>query len=130
MGIGTLYADYFRNLAYASAKVDESGNKTQIVCQGNEEIVFTNKILERDYAEIEYKLNITVDNGMAKATMTNIAYVYTFTSERERVTAESYITDETAFTKKGKFIKQNRKFRVKTVDLANELFSEIETVIK
>ena len=122
--------DYFRNLAYASAKVDESGNKTQIVCQGNEEIVFTNKILERDYAEIEYKLNITVDNDMAKATMTNIAYVYTFTSERERVTAESYITDETAFTKKGKFIKQNRKFRVKTVDLANELFSEIETVIK
>ena len=62
--------------------------------------------------------------------MTNIAYVYTFTSEKERVAAEAYITDETAFNKKGNFIKQNRKFRVKTVDLANELFSEIETVIK
>lgn len=124
--------DYFRNLAYSSVKVsdDASDPKTQIVCQGNEEIVFTNRILERDYAEIEYKLNIKINDGSLKATMTNIAYVYTFTSEKERVAAEAYITDETAFNKKGNFIKQNRKFRVKTVDLANELFSEIETVIK
>ncbi len=121
--------DYFRNLAYSTVKTADE-NKSQIICQGNEEIVFTNRILERDYAEIEYKLNISISDGMVKATMTNIAYVYTFTSERERVTAESYITDENAFTKKGKFIKQNRKFRVKTVDLANELFSEIETIIK
>lgn len=124
--------DYFRNLAYSSVKVSDDANdpKTQIVCQGNEEIVFTNRILERDYAEIEYKLNIKINDGSVKATMTNIAYVYTFTSEKERVAAEAYITDETAFNKKGNFIKQNRKFRVKTVDLANELFSEIETVIK
>ena len=124
--------DYFRNLAYSSVKVsgDSSDPKTQIVCQGYEEIVFTNRILERDYAEIEYKLNIKINDGSVKATMTNIAYVYTFTSEKERVAAEAYITDETAFNKKGNFIKQNRKFRVKTVDLANELFSEIETVIK
>ncbi len=124
--------DYFRNLAYSSVKVsdDASDPKTQIVCQGNEEIVFTNRILERDYAEIEYKLNIKINDGSVKATMTNIAYVYTFTSEKERVAAEAYITDETAFNKKGNFIKQNRKFRVKTIDLANELFSEIETVIK
>ena len=121
--------DYFRNLAYSTVKTADE-NKSQIICQGNEEIVFTNRILERDYAEIEYKLNINISDGIVKATMTNIAYVYTFTSERERVAAESYITDETAFNKKGKFIKQNRKFRVKTVDLANELFSEIETVIK
>ena len=100
------------------------------ICQGNEEIVFSNKILERDYAEIEYKLYINVSDGLVKATLTNIAYVYTFTSEREHVTAEEYITDENAFNKKGNFIKQNRKFRVKTVDLANELFTEIETVIK
>lgn len=121
--------DYFRNLAYSSVKTADE-NKSEIVCQGNEEIVFTNRVLERDYAEIEYKLNITINEGVVKATMTNIAYVYTFSSEKERVTAETYITDDTAFNKKGKFIKQNRKFRVKTVDLANELFSEIETVIK
>ena len=121
--------DYFRNLAFSTVKTADE-NKSQLICQGNEEIVFTNRILERDYAEIEYKLNINISDGMVKATMTNIAYVYTFTSEKERVAAESYITDETAFNKKGNFIKQNRKFRVKTVDLANELFSEIETVIK
>ena len=121
--------DYFRNLAYSSVKTSNE-NKSQIICQGNEEIVFSNKILERDYAEIEYKLYINVSDGLVKATLTNIAYVYTFTSEREHVTAEEYITDENAFNKKGNFIKQNRKFRVKTVDLANELFSEIETVIK
>jgi hypothetical protein len=121
--------DYFRNLAYSSVKTSNE-NKSQIICQGNEEIVFSNKILERDYAEIEYKLYINVSDGLVKATLTNIAYVYTFTSEREHVTAEEYITDENAFNKKGNFIKQNRKFRVKTVDLANELFTEIETVIK
>lgn len=121
--------DYFRNLEYATVKnADEA--KGQIVCQGCEELVFSSKILEKDYTEAEYKLTIQISDGSVKAVMNNIVYVYTFADERERKTAELYITDDMAFTKKGKFIKQNRKFRVKTVDLANELFSEIETVIK
>lgn len=121
--------DYFRNLEYATVKSADA-EKGQIVCQGCEELVFTNKLLERDYTETEYKLTIQISDGTVKATMTNIVYAYTFSDEKERKTAEVYITDDAAFTKKGKFIKQNRKFRVKTVDLANELFSEIETVIK
>ncbi|MBR6894370.1 MAG: DUF4468 domain-containing protein [Bacteroidaceae bacterium] len=121
--------DYFRNLEYATVKsADEA--KGQIVCQGCEELVFSNKFLERDYTDAEYKLTVQVSDGSVKAVMSNIVYAYTFAEAKERKTAEQYITDDMAFTKKGKFIKQNRKFRVKTVDLANELFSEIETIIK
>lgn len=121
--------DYFRNLQYATVKsADEA--KGQIVCQGCEELVFSNKFLEKDYTEAEYKLTIQISDGSVKATMNNIVYAYTFAEAKERKTAEVYITDDMAFTKKGKFIKQNRKFRVKTIDLANELFSEIETIIK
>ncbi len=120
-------SDYFRNLDLSGVKSDEAAGKLE--CQGNEEIVFRNRFLEKDYAEIDYKLYIDVQDGVVIATMTNISYAYTFTEEKSRFSAESFITDEESFDKKGKFYKDNRKFRVKTIDLKNELFSEINTVI-
>lgn len=120
--------DYFRNLNLASVKADDTAGKLE--CQGNEEIVFRNRFLEKDYSEIDYKLYIEVQDGAVTATMKNISYVYTFTDEKSRFSAESFITDEESFNKKGQFYKDNRKFRVKTIDLKNELFSEIATIIK
>lgn len=121
--------DYFHNLALSGFKTADAATG-HIVCQGNEELVFSNKFLEKDYSEIEYTFDISIKDGSITVTLSNIVYVYTFTSEKERFTAESFITDEASFTKKGKFIKDNRKFRVKTINLKDELVSEIETVIK
>jgi len=121
--------DYFRNLDFAKIKSADK-EKGLIVCQGNEELVFSNKLLEKDFTQVEYILTLNITDGKVTATMNNIFYVYTFTSEKERFSAESYITDDASFTKKGKWIKANRKFRVKTINLANELFDEITTVTR
>ncbi len=121
--------DYFRNLQYS--RVSQTDKQAGlIVCQGCEEQVFSNKFLEKDYTEIEYVLTINIKDTEVSATMTDIAYNYTFASNRERRTAETVITDSEVFTKKGKWIKSYRKFRVKTVDLANELFREIAYTIE
>lgn len=121
--------DYFRNLQYARVSQNDK-QAGLIVCQASEEQVFSNKFLEKDYTEMEYVLTINIKDGEVSATMTDIAYNYTFTSKRERRPAEQVITDAEVFTKKGKWIKSYRKFRVKTVDLANELFREIAFTIE
>lgn len=121
--------DYFKNLEYAAVK-DADSNAAKIVCQGNEEIVFSNRILAKDASQFNYILDIDIKDGTVVATISNIAYVYNLTEEPQRLTAEEWITDEVSFTKKGKAIKSNLKFRIKTVDTKDEIFEEIETAIK
>ena len=122
-------AAYFRNLQYS--KVVKADSQAGLIeCQGNEEQVFSNKILSKDYTVIDYVLTISIAEGKATATMHNIAYTYDFQLDRERRPAEQVITDTQVFSKSGKWIKQNRKFRIKTIDLANELFHEIEQTIQ
>ncbi len=121
--------DYFRNLEMAGTKESDK-NAGRLVLQGNEELVFRNSFLSRDYTVIDYLLELDVKDGAVSVTMRNISYVYTFGAERERVAAEDYITDRESFNKKGKFYKGNRKFRVKTINLKDELFSEIASIIQ
>ena len=48
----------------------------------------------------------------------------------EHFTAESYITDTEAMNKKkSKLLKKPGKFRVKTIDLKNDLFAELEKAL-
>ena len=121
--------DYFKNLEYATVK-DADANAANIVCQGNEEIVFSNKLLAKDASQFNYILTLDIKDGVVVATISNIAYVYNLTEEAERFTAEEWITDEVSFTKKGKAIKTNLKFRIKTVDSKDQIFEEIEKAIK
>lgn len=121
--------DYFRNLKFSSIR--EANEATgYIVCQGSEEQVFSNKLLSKDFTEMEYTLELNITGQSVKATIKNIVYNYTFASSLERRPAEEVITDEYVFTNKGKWIKSMRKFRVKTIDLAHELFNEIEKTVK
>lgn len=120
---------YFRNLQYSRVMKADSQSGL-IECQGNEEQVFSNKILSKDYTVIDYVLSLAIVDGKVSATIRNIVYTYDFQSDRERRPAEQVITDEYVFSKSGKWVKQYRKFRVKTVDLANELFKEIEQAVQ
>lgn len=121
--------DYFRNLDMSGTKESDK-SAGRLVLQGNEELVFRNSFLSKDYTVIDYLLEIDVKDESVSVTMRNISYVYTFASENERVTAEAYITDAESFNKKGEFYKSNRKFRVKTINLKDELFSEIAAIIQ
>ena len=121
--------DYFHNLEMSGVKTnDESAGK--LLVQGNEELVFRNSFLAKDYTEITYQLHIDIKDGAVSVSMQNISYVYTFSSEKERIEAELLITDSESFNKKSEFYKVNRKFRVKTINLKDELFSEIATTIQ
>ena len=52
-------ADYYRNLTNAMVKSADEQTGV-IVCQADEELVFTNKVLAKDYCKVNYKLEIKV----------------------------------------------------------------------
>ncbi|MDO4995391.1 MAG: DUF4468 domain-containing protein [Bacteroidales bacterium] len=119
----------FRNLDYSNvqtADIDEG----LITCQGDEEIVFTNKVLNRDATRLQYVLRLQVSDGEVKAEMSQIVYTYTLVEEAERIPAEDWITDREAINKKGRLLKAAARFRVRTIDLKDELFKEIEEAVR
>ncbi len=116
--------NYFHNFDFAKVLTAEAGSGV-IECQADEEIVFTNKTLARDASHINYTLRITVADGRVEAVVSNIAYTYNLSDTPSRIAAEDWITDKEAISKKGTFYKGSGKFRVKTVDLKNQLFKEI-----
>ncbi len=122
-------ADYYFNMANASVKVADK-EKGLFVCQADEEQVFSNRILAKDFCRMNYVLTIQIESGSVTATMSNISYVYTLTDTPERIAAEDWITDKEAFNRKGtKMLKSCAKFRIKTIDVKNQLFKEISEVV-
>ncbi|MCQ2112931.1 MAG: DUF4468 domain-containing protein [Bacteroidaceae bacterium] len=122
-------ADYYKNLEYAAVKTADP-NAGLLSCFADEELVFSNRLLEKDFTRAHYTLDIKVGEGNVEVKMYNIYYIYNLSDEPEQLTAEDWITDKEAFTKKGKPIKMNFKFRVKTMDLNDELCAEIANAIK
>ncbi len=119
-------ANYFNNGDFALA---ETPDQNTIVCTGDEELVFTNKALARDASKVNYKLTLNITDTKVVATISDIAYIYNLTDVAERIPAEDWITDSEAFSKKGDLLRRVAKFRIKTIDLVDELFSEIESTI-
>ena len=122
-------ADYFKNTEYARI-LKASSEEGEMKIQGNEEMVFTNKTLSKDTAIASYILMINIADGKADVEMRNISYTYSLTDTPQRIDAEDWITDAEAITKSNKLNKGSGKFRVKTIDLKDELFKEIEEALK
>ena len=121
--------DYYKNLEYAAVK-EADALSGRIVCFGDEEQVFSNRVLAKDYTRINYGLKIDIKDGKVDVKMDNIVYTYVLKDDPERIAAEDWITDKEAITKKGKLMRVSGKFRIKTIDLKNELFEEIATILK
>lgn len=122
--------DFFTNTEYAQITTADKQDG-HIMCRGAEEMVFSNKTLAKDYAHVYYILDLNVTEGCVNFNMNNISYVYVGGSENpERVTAEEWITDAEAINKKGELRRISGKFRVKTVDLKDELIKEITAAIQ
>lgn len=116
--------NYFKNNEFSKV-VSADKNTGVIVCQADENIVFTNKTLAKDYTRANYTLTIRVKDNGGEVTMNNIIYTYNLTENTERIAAEDWITDKEAISKKGGLLKGAARFRIKTVDLKNELVKEI-----
>lgn len=122
--------NYFKNTEYAQVTTADK-NSGSLICRGAEELVFSNKTFAKDYTLAYYTLRLNITDGSVKFTMDNIAYVYTGGSETpERIPAEDWINDENAFNKKGELGRITGKFRVKTIDLKDELIREVTDAIK
>lgn len=121
-------ADFFRNTEYARIQKADKEN-CSLKIQGNEELIFTNKTLSKDYSIVSYILNIEMEDGKVSAEISNIAYTYNLSENPERIYAEDWITDSESFNRSGKLRKVNGKFRVKTIDLKDAIFDEIQSTL-
>lgn len=122
-------ADYYNNQEFAQVKVSDL-NEGRMVCQGDEEQVFSNRTLAKDFTRMQYTLTLNFSDGKLSAKIDNIVYLYVLKDEPERLAAEDYINDKNAFTKKGTLNRMYGKFRAKTVDVTNEIFKELEGLMK
>lgn len=116
--------NYFANTEFPIVNADaEAGS---IVCLAQEYMVFTNKTLAKDYSVVNYTLSLDIQDGLVVATLTDIVYTYTLAEDyAERIVAEDWISDAEAINKKGELHRTVARFRIKTVDLVEELFKEV-----
>jgi hypothetical protein len=107
-------------------------NKGQhtIAARYKEWLVFQNTFLSLDRTVFNYTLIARCTDGHLHLTMERLSYQYE--TEREdtnngmEINAEDWITDKEALSKKGdKLVKYCGKFRVKTIDRKDNIFSRV-----
>lgn len=104
-----------------------------IAARFKEWLVFQNTLLSLDRSVFNYTIIATCTDGHANVTLSRISYEY----EKERegtegieTTAEEWITDEYALTKKkNRLSKYTGKFRRKTIDRKDEIFESIVSAL-
>lgn len=102
----------------------------QIVCLGQQYLVFTDKALSLDRSLITYQMYLTCSPDKCEAKIAGIRYAYNMGGVEQIIPAEDQITDEqTINTKKGKLYKSTGKFRIHTIDLADQLFASLEKAL-
>ncbi|MBP1615901.1 MAG: hypothetical protein H6Q13_3349 [Bacteroidetes bacterium] len=98
--------------------------KGMIAGMGEEYIVFKSSSLSLDRTLVNYQLTATCLPEKCLLDIEKIRYTY---QEKEKYTAEDWITDKYALNKdKTKLVRGLSKFRVKTVDFANELLANAQ----
>lgn len=97
--------------------VSEDKQNQHLNITAEEYLVFTNRFFVLDRTRINYWVDIKCNDNYTVFTVTRINYWY----DEERYGglkfgAEDMITDDKAFNKKGKLLKDQGKFRRKTID--------------
>ena len=102
-----------------------------IAIGGEEYLVFSNSALALDRTRIYYQMKITCEYGKSNIEMSRIRYWYDEARNGgEKYEAENWIVDEWGLNKsKTKLAPICGKFRKKTIDLKDELFMEIQSVL-
>lgn len=115
---------FYKNQEFAQVKEADAATG-HFLCQGDEELVFASRALVYDATKFRYVLEVNVQADGVEAVVRNIDYTYMLTDAPQRIEAEDWITDKEAFSSKGKLLKVSAKFRIKTIDAIEALFSEI-----
>lgn len=122
-------ANFFKNIEFS--KVKEANRQSgKIECQGAEELLFSLKTLAKNYTQAFYQLDLSVSDGKVDFMLHTLSFnVDQGEGEFLRMAAEEWITDAECLNKKGELKRTNGKFRIKTIDLVNELKKEISEAI-
>lgn len=108
-----------------------SDNGTEVVAAAQMEIVFQKNALSYDKAMMSYVLTLNSTAEKCVLKMDRIKYNYDDGSGYDTILAEDYITDEQAVNKKGtRLYPVTGKFRRKTIDAAEEIFSSFREGLK
>ncbi len=113
--------------AQAGRILNEDSNTRRFIFHVDQIIVFKNTALVADESKISYNFSVAVKDGQFTMTMTDIKYRYEEGREGggKAFPAEDWITDKEAYNRAGtKFLRSTGKFRVKTIDLKEQLFQK------
>ena len=95
------------------------------------ELTFSKSFLAHDFAEMAYVLAVRYDGGQIIMEMSHINYKYNENNKPNKYTAEEMIIDKYALNKKKtKLIFGFKKFRMKTIDLLDELQISLQNEFK
>ena len=95
------------------------------------ELTFSKSFLAHDFAELAYVLAVRYDGGQIIMEMSHINYKYNENNKLNKYTAEEMIIDKYALNKeKTKLIFGFKKFRMKTIDLLDELQISLQNEFK
>ena len=95
------------------------------------ELTFSKSFLAHDFAEMAYVLAVRYDGGQIIMEMSHINYKYNENNKLNKYTAEEMIIDKYALNKKKtKLIFGFKKFRMKTIDLLDELQISLQNEFK
>ena len=95
------------------------------------ELTFSKSFLAHDFAEMAYVLAVRYEGGQIIMEMSHINYKYNENNNLNKYTAEEMIIDKYALNKKKtKLIFGFKKFRMKTIDLLDELQISLQNEFK
>ncbi len=97
-----------------------------ISCRGESELIFSSSALALDKTDMTYTLNIFCLDNACKIEMKSITYQYNVADKRtpEKYYAEKWITDKEAVNG-NKLYRMNGKFRIKTIDLFDDICNSL-----
>ena len=108
-----------------------SNEPGKIVGMGDMQIVFVQNALAFDRAQMSYAMTLEYTDKMCSLSVERIRYVYDDGTQVSKITAEEYIVDQMAVNKKGtRLTPVTGKFRKKTIDAVDEIFSSFEQAFK
>lgn len=92
------------------------------------EMTFSKSFLAHDYADINFVLELdATQQGKVEMRMTRISFRYNEGDNKiVKYQAEELIADDIAINKKGKMVFGFKKFRMKTIDLMDELTASLQ----
>jgi len=107
--------------------LNEDSGTHRYIFHVDQMIVFKSTAFVADESKISYNFQVAVKDGTYTMKMTDIKYRYEEGREGggKIFPAEDWITDKEAYNRKGtKFLKSTGKFRIKTIDLKDNLFQK------